>query len=125
MTTPGLYRHFKGQHYRVLCVAEWTREPPVPNGVVSVCLVDGTWLAAVNADSAWAKGKNSLFHFFAARWAGNDNCPLSAELVVVYIALYDEGHLWVRTEREFKETVDVGGAPELGMQGPRFERIGD
>jgi hypothetical protein len=59
MVTPGVYKHYKGNFYRVLFVA-----------------------------------KNSA----------NDADPRD-ENVVVYVALYDDGRVCVRPEREFLDVV--------------------
>lgn len=124
MVMPGLYRHFKGRNYRALLVAEWARGTPTAHGDLTVGVVDDTWLGIANVDSATARHRG-FFKVISAKWCGNNTDVLAEQRVVVYVALYGDGGVWARTEREFEEEVHVllptGGVGER----PRFERIGD
>jgi len=119
MVEPGVYKHYKGQQYRVLFMATWADyERPQPDDDVIV-YVDGK----LSAVCAHRKPLNVLM---TVKWSGNP-CDSNAEAavdagdtVVIYVGLYGEGRLSARTETEFTERV---AKPDSEMT-VRFRRIG-
>ena len=115
---PGLYVHSKSnKHYRVLFLAQWLDgrdpEPDVPLGV-HVLDSDGVALWV------WRQASSSQHKpFMLAKWSGNKPCAWRDSLVI-YVALYDEGRVSVRTVAEFEEIVQINGKDV-----PRFVRVGD
>lgn len=116
MIEPGLYRHYKSTDaapklYRVLFVAPWwsvhreTLLPDQPLHVVHNEYSNGL-LTSVTSTA-----------FMTALWSGNSSTVRLDERVVIYVALYGEGRVAARTEKEFAEHV----APHER----RFERIAD
>lgn len=121
MVTPGLYRHYKDRLYRVLFVAEWAgRSLPSVDAVLPIGMRE-----VYDAPVELTVGYPLDTKLFDARWSGNTCDVTLDERIVIYVALYGEGRVAARAEKEFEEEVDSGGAPELGMRSPRFERIGE
>jgi hypothetical protein len=115
---PGLYKHYKGNLYRVLFVVEWSGalgEPSLePDENVLVRADDNKGLCACRRTDFWEYKLDDV-EFLEAKWSGNNGVVFDLEQVV-YVALYGEGRVSVRTAKEFAEDADAGG--------PRFERIG-
>jgi hypothetical protein len=113
--SPGLYKHYKGNLYRVLLVACWSsQEAPKPDGVVSVWVSQDSCEVLVSKSAGWLDG------VFDARWSGNDADVSSNEGVVVYVGIYGEGRVSARTEKEFDQVVLVPGGSDVR----RFTRVG-
>jgi hypothetical protein len=116
----GLYKHWTGNHYRVLFEAEWLDgSDPQPDQLLGVhAMVLHSFSEPVFR--VWpyphtARHKHSLL----ARWSGNTPCTWN-EPCVVYIALYGDGRVSVRSVKEFTEIVNIDGKSV-----PRFVRVGD
>lgn len=118
MASPGLYRHYKGNIYRVLFEATWADSPPATDAIVTVgANYMGHIVACVPERSAF----EGLI--LEARWSGNTTDVVHTEPLVVYVALYGIGRVSVRPEKEFDEGVPkLYGGP--GTQ-PRFVRVCD
>ena len=116
---PGVYRHYKGNLYRVLFAPPWwgTRVKPLKaDDVVHVAAYD---------DTIGLLDQSAPHVFMTALWSGNGATLLdNNEPIVIYVALYDNGRVAARTLAEFAEfgTFDGGS---FGFQSWRFERIGD
>ena len=118
---PGLYKHYKGNLYRVLFVAEWVEE--LGRRLELTCdaaLVVGM-REVYDEDVELTVGTCSLdTPLLLAKWSGNDNVVAKGEPVVIYVSLSGEGRVSARTVKEFEEKGRLGT-----MDLPRFERIGD
>lgn len=114
---PGLYRHYKGNLYRVLFVVPWwgSRRPVSADAVIHVKSFDDLPGAVDHADA---------MAFMTALWSGNGSTRLEVdEPIVVYIALYGEGRIAARVGWEFTQDVEVS-SPAGPVRKPRFERVG-
>jgi hypothetical protein len=125
VVTAGLYRHYKGRDYRphdyrVLLVAEWVWDGRTPTTDCELLVI------ARPAPAVQLRAGGGLYGrpLFTARWSSNTNDVFEGQAIVIYVALYGEGRVAARRLKEFEEEVDVG-APELGLRGARFERIGE
>jgi hypothetical protein len=128
MIESGLFRHYKGNLYRVLFIAPWW------SGQDQLKADDRLDVVAYD-DSVgvrWHDTSNSTI--FEARWSGNDFIRLDVDdPIVIYVALYDDGRVAARPLKEFEESVDVPcpapqahNTPFAGVDRvPRFERIGE
>jgi hypothetical protein len=111
---PGVFKHYKGNLYRVLFVAPWwsvLREPLQPDQFLYV---------APNEYGVGLLTSSTSNSFLMAKWSGNDGVVRLEEPVVIYVSLSDHGRVSARTVREFEEKGCLGT-----MDLPRFERIGD
>ena len=117
MVTAGLFRHYKGNAYRVLFVARWVAfgKQPTPDAELLIVARPGP---AVQLVSSGLYGEP----LFKARWSGNTNEAHEGDAIVIYVALYGEGRVAARHLDEFEEVIDTGVA---GIRRARFERIGD
>lgn len=115
MTTPGLYLHYKGNVYRVLFVAEWW------SVLREVLQLDQPVYVTPNNYGVGLLTSATSGTFMTAKWSGNDGVARLEERVVIYVALYGDGRVAARTEREFEEYI---GEHDLNAV-CRFERIGD
>lgn len=122
---PGVYKHYKGNSYRVLFTAEWfTRDMPDEDALVAV-------YAEANSDQSVSlrvrlrEKDNPGFYggagLFDARWSSNSTTVYLGTLVVIYIALYGDGRVSARTVEEFEEQVQQPGDT---FKRPRFEWVG-
>lgn len=113
--TPGLYRHYKGNLYRVLFLAEWAGEaPPASDAVLPVGMRE-----VYDEPVELTVGDSADTLLLEARWSGNTSVVNLDERVVIYVSLSGSGRVSARSEAEFEESIS-DGAPGL-----RFERIGD
>lgn len=128
MVTPGLYRHYKSTEaapklYRVLFVVPWWSHGAIlkPDTPLYVAAYDD----GIGIRTSPSGGSEP---FLKALWSGNgDLCPGLDEYVVVYVALYGDGRVSVRTVKEFEALVPNGDNAHLYQKSlvSRFERIGD
>ncbi len=119
MVTPGLYKHYKGNSYRVLFCAVW-RERVTPADDVEVVLGCDSTGRELYACAVGSSGQVPAADLLLARWSGNTHIEY-AETVVVYVALYGIGRVSVRPVREFEGQVPrLDGGP--GTE-PRFIRV--
>lgn len=122
MVTPGLYRHYKGNDYRVLWILPWWGGYAKvvtlrPDDLVHVCVSSDERLDEIGVRSADMHNCAIL----TAKWSGGDETKLTylEGRIVIYVSLSTPGRISARTEKEFEETIS-DGAPGL-----RFTRIGD
>ena len=115
MTSTGLYKHYKGNLYRVLFVAPWWSpgERVFPGLHVHVAPYDyDVGVRVLNRDA-----------FLTAEWSGNEPSVLSLNApIVIYVSLSGHGRVSARTLAEFEEQISYNAVtltPTL-----RFERIG-
>ena len=124
MIAPGLYRHYKGNYYRVLFAPVIFTEgehadvdgvevaPLAPNDEVVVYVSDDHFLCACPA-SVFPVGK--FLRLALAKWSGN-GAHLAGDRVVIYVGLYGDGRVSARDLSEFEGAVD--GSNKL-----RFARV--
>ncbi len=118
----GLYKHSKtGNHYRVLFAAQWWWLSPCENGTPDQEV--GVYVLSNGRIGLWPVSQEygQQHAILVARWSGNK--PLAEDddrRCVVYVALYGDGRVSVRSVKEFTEIVSVDGKDV-----PRFVRVGD
>jgi len=122
---PGLYRHYKGNSYRVLFVATWKGASPKENASCPVwtapeSVVNGQFVRAL-APRIGLLSPNNTEGVLVAKWSGNDNEIKPDERIVIYVALYGDGRVSARTVKEFEEQVQQ---PDDTFMRPRFEWAG-
>lgn len=117
MVTPGLYVHSKSnKRYRVLFAADWLDSPPTNPDVLCKIVLGGTSCLVIGPELFREEKFNILF---TARWSGNKPCKVN-DPCIVYVALYDDGRVSVRSVEEFEEVVQLNGKDV-----PRFVRAED
>jgi len=128
--SPGLYKHYKGNLYRVLFLAGYSESDSAPlkpdDGlVVWHSISSGEVLVSKRVD--WMVKTN--VGFLNIKWSGNEGVsPAKGESIIVYVGLYGEGRVSARTEKEFAEMVSVlCDLPKCAVEHerPRFERVGE
>lgn len=125
---PGLYRHYKGNSYRVLFVAIWSDnefETPAPDSDVYVYPGSdvGHFKRSKISMFAATRSAEQEFAIIVAKWSGNPDGPVNKydQPIVIYVALYGDGRVSARTVEEFEEQVQQ---PLDTFTRPRFEWIG-
>ncbi len=126
MIQPGVYRHYKGPLYRVLFTATWAHsiEWIVPDQEL-LTFVKGQTIFVQRLPETRPGGFFGGTPLFTVKWSGNDGHLRTAERLVTYVSLSEQGRVSARTVGEFEEMVDnKAGTLSVVCQVPRFERIG-
>ena len=118
----GLYRHYKGNAYRVLFVAKWVWDGRSPTADAELLVI-----ARPEPCVQLKSGSSGLYGkpLFTARWSSNTNDVGEGLPIVIYVALYGDGRVAARRLDEFEERVDAPSCADTDRRAPRFERIGD
>ena len=121
MITAGLYKHYKGQTYRVLFVAKWVWDGRSPAADADVLVIARPEPCAQLKSGGGLYGKP----LFNAKWSGNTSEVGEGSPIVIYVALYGEGRVAARRLDEFEEVVDAPSCSDANRRVARFERIGE
>ena len=122
MVTAGLYKHYKGNVYRVLFVAKWVWDGRVPAADADVLVIARPEPCVQLKSGGGLYGKP----LFTAKWSSNTYAVGEGLPIVIYVALYGDGRVAARRLDEFEERVDApcaDGGPSHRVS--RFERIGE
>ncbi len=124
MIEPGLFRHYKGNDYRVLFTAAWADyERPQPDDDV-ILYVDSLYGRRTIGFSAVCGHRKPPQAFMKVKWSGNpceptdENCVSAGDTIIIYVSLSSPGRLSARTEVEFEDKL----SGDLKVE--RFQRIG-
>jgi hypothetical protein len=106
VVSPGVYRHYKENLYRVLFVVTWA-DYERPDLDDDVCIyIDGNGLGAVCGHRKPARC------VLTVKWSGNpcapgeEACVSAGDAVVIYVSLSASGRVSARTEIEFEQMVE-------------------
>lgn len=112
---PGVYKHYKGNSYRVLFVAPWWSAQD------QLKADDQLSVVAYNSRIG-IKWHTNVAPVLDVLWSGNDFTRLDLDdQIVIYVALYGDGRVSARTVEEFEEQVQQPGDT---FKRPRFEWVG-
>lgn len=133
MVTPGLYKHIKGKNYRVLFTADWlSKSAPEPDEILQAFIVSNRIFVSDMRDIEGREHFGEALVLNGVRWSGNTG-DVDDDLnnrVVIYVALYGDGRVAARPEKEFEEIVDAPNRapfedPSDQCRQARFTRLAD
>lgn len=121
---PGLYKHWKGNLYRVLFLVRYAGHD-IGNDDDVVVYVDDSYVDPIEGIHLLCCPKADVDHtrvlpIVAAKNSTDARAVKDDDILVVYVALYGNGRVAVREAGEF-----VMLAKSETLKVPRFERIGD